>query len=566
MDEVYRRLTAPGAPFEMEERMIRGVPTRCYVKALPSLRAAFDLAEAWGNRLYLVFDEDRISYADHARAVKTLAARLAGFGLKKGDRVAIAARNLPEWVVAFWAIVGSGAVAVPLNAWGTGDDLAFAIADSGARIVFADQERLDRLAPFRDALDLAALIALRPAAALPVGIDDFAALVRPPRSWHELPDRAFPDPGLEPEDDATIFYTSGTTGRPKGALGTHRAMATNIVNVGLRTARAALRRGDPLPAPPAGQRITLLPTPLFHVTGTHSGIVPALVAGSRIVLMRKWSVADAFALIERERANVLVTVPTMAWHVVEAMPPAGHDLSSLDTVTYGGAPAAPELERRVTAAFPGILVSNGFGMTETSGVVTSNSAEDMALRPDSVGTIMPACEVRIVDEEGQEVAPGLPGELIVRGPNIIKAYWNRPADTAAALGDGWLRTGDIVRIDQEGFVFALDRAKDMIIRGGENIYSTEVEIALMSHPGIEEAAVVGVPHPVLGEEVGAVICPRPGHDIDDLSVAAHLGPLLAAFKRPAHIAVSSDPLPRNAAGKVLKRALRKMFVTEENPS
>jgi long-chain acyl-CoA synthetase len=556
--ETYSILTAPGGPFEMEERNVRGIPLRTYVHAPATLREVFDRGAAWGDREYLVFQDERLTFAGVHRAASLLGHTLAAqFNVRKGDRVALAMRNLPEWVVTFWAVVAAGAVIVPINAWGTSTEIEHAIRDSGAKVLVVDRERLDRLGAGISELKLEAVIAARTSSDALGSAIGLETLIGPTTGYTALDEMQLPDPGLDTDDDATIFYTSGTTGSPKGALGTHRNMVTNLVNTGLRFARASLRRGEALTAPdPAIQRITLLPVPLFHVTGTHSGFVPAMLAGTKIVLMYRWIVDEALALIQQERVNTLVAVPAMCWQLVDSTNHDRFDLASLDTITYGGAPASVELYRRIVEYFPGVFVAIGFGMTETSSVVTSNSAEDLERRPDSVGTAMPCNDFRLVDEAGQDVPEGTPGELLVRGPNVIKGYWNRPEETLAALGDGWLHTGDIVRIDEEGFFYALDRAKDMIIRGGENIYCTEIEEVLVRHPEVVEVAVIGVPHPILGDEVGAVIRLTENALADDDTLRAFVAAHLAPFKVPVHIFRLSSALPRNISGKVLKRKLK----------
>ena len=561
MNETYALLTAQGAPFEMRDELVNGVALHCYVKALPTLRTVFDRARAFGEREHLVYLDERVTFAAHHRAAAHLAAAFArDYGLRKGDRVAIAMRNLPEWVVAFWASVAAGHVAVPINCWGSADDIAYAIADSGASVVLADADRLDRLAPLLPGLALNGLIAVRTPTGRLHGATPIEAIIGAPNDYAALPEADIPDPGLVPDDNATIFYTSGTTGRPKGALGSHRNITTNIVNIGLRVARAALRRGEPLPKPdPSVQRVTLLPTPLFHVTGTHSGIVPALLGGAKVVLMYKWDAATALELVAQERVNTIVTVPTMSWHLVDPALPLIGDLTSLDTITYGGAPASALLHDRLAERFPGIFLANGFGMTETSSVVASNSAEDFAFRPDAAGSFMPCNDIRVVDDQDRDVAPGAAGELIVRGPNVIKGYWNRPEETAEAFRDGWLRTGDIVRVDEDGFCFALDRARDIIIRGGENIYCVEVEQLLASHPDIVEAAVVGLPDPILGEIVAAVLRHHEGRAPDAPAVTAWAAERTAPYKIPTRFFWMNGPLPRNVAGKLVKRDLKALF-------
>ena len=557
-------LTAPGSPFEMEEVSIRGQRLRTWRHAPRSLRHILLASRAHGTRDCMVLDDERMSFEAQYRAVCTLARHLRDdLGLVKGDRVAIAMRNLPEWSVAFWAAAASGAIVVPLNAWFTGAELEYTLADSGAKIALMDLERLQRIAPHRaDLPALEALIVTRSGdAELPVSAARWEALLGGVADYAALPERALPEIELEPEDDATIFYTSGTTGKPKGALGTHRNLCTNVTSAGFAWARGFLRRGESLPAPdPAAPRkAALLTVPFFHVTGCHSVLAPSLLAGNKIVLMQRWDVDRALELIQRERITGVGGVPTIAWQIVEHPRLADYDLSSVETVSYGGAPAAPDLVARIRAVFPRTLPGNGYGLTETSAITAYNSSEDYRIRPASAGPAVPICDIRVVDAEGQELAAGGVGELWIRGPNVVTGYWNKPEASAAAITDSWLHSGDIARVDEEGFIFILDRAKDMLIRGGENIYCVEVEDALFSHPAVVDAAVIGIAHPQLGEEVGAFVQLKDGVDASEAELRAHVATQLAGFKVPVRIVFRREPLPRNANGKIVKRELKTMW-------
>ena len=545
IEDAHRQLTAPGQLFEMDELDIRGVRTRVWKNAPPSLRAIWERTERFADRTYVVFEDERMTYSDAHAAVATLAHRLRDdFGVAKGDRVAIAMRNFPEWPVAFWAAAVVGAIVVPLNAWWTGAELEYGLADSGTKVLVADAERWQRLDGHLDRLSDLATIVVR-------GEDEDAA----PLAWEDVlagaPPTKLPDVDIDPEDDATIFYTSGTTGRPKGALGTQRNITTNLISLLFAAARTALRSGD-APKPPAAapeQNANLLSVPFFHATGCHSILCANTYAGNKLVLMYRWNPERALELIERERVTSFGGVPTMVWQVLQSPDFDKRDISSVQSIGYGGAPAPPELVRRIEEMFPGRTPSNGYGLTETSSLSTSNGGADYIARPDSVGVPVAVVDVKVVG-----------GELWIKGPNVVKGYWNKPDATAQAFTDGWLQTGDVARIDDEGFVYIVDRAKDMIIRGGENVYCSEVESALFEHPAVMDAAVIGVPHDVLGEEVGAVVQLKLGAVASAADLQAHVAERLAGFKVPAHVWFRDDDLPRNPAGKVLKRELREALV------
>lgn len=554
MAETLALLTAPGAPFEMAETLALGRRVRSYVRMPSDLRAVFEASRAFGERDLLIFDGERLSFEAHWRAATAFGRALVErFGVGKGDRVAIAMRNFPEWSICAWGALAVGAVIVPLNAWESSATLALLVEDCGAKVVVVDSERLAQL---REAGPVGAALLLTRGEAND-GIVALDSVIGAAAEYAALPETPLPDPGLAPDDLATIFYTSGTTGRPKGAAGTHRNILTNYVNTGFRAARAAVRRGGDAPGSPStAPRRLLLPMPLFHVTGFHSTLMPALANGSTIHLMYKWDVARALDIIARERINGLNLVPTLAWQLSDAISPGDHDTSSVDLVGYGGAAAAPELAQRMRDAFPNAYPGQGYGATETSSLVAANSHEDMMARPGSVGTAVPCCDLRVVDASGTAVPPGEAGELWVRGPNVVTGYWNMPEATDESFGGGWYRTGDVVRIDAEGFITVLDRVKDMLIRGGENIYCVEIEDCLSGHPDVQEAAVFGLPERVLGEVVAAAVRLRAGAALDVAELARHVRARLAAHKVPVTIEIYDEPLPRNAAGKLLKREMR----------
>ena len=468
-------------------------------------------------------------------------------------------RNLPEWPVAFFAVTSLGAIVVPLNAWWTGSELRYGLVQSGTSVLVCDAERWDRVRTHASELPhLRHVIVARHEGELGTPAVALEALVGSPGSYAELPDADLPEMEVAPDDDATIFYTSGTTGLPKGALGTHRNILACIFAASYLAQRTLMRRGEEPPAEPP-RAVGLNVVPMFHVTACMATLMPTIAGGGTLVFMQKWDAVRAFELIERERVTYTGGVPTIAWQMLEHPERHRYDLTSLDSISYGGAPSAPELVRRINAdlrASPG----NGWGMTETSATVTSHRAEDYLHRPDSCGPPLPVSSLRIMDADATRVLPpGAVGELWVSGPQVVKGYWNNPEATAATFVDGWVRTGDIARLDDEGFCYIVDRAKDVVIRGGENIYSSEVENALYEHPAVTDAALVGIPHRTLGEEPAAVVHLAPGMSASEAELQAWVAAKLARFKVPVSIRFSARMLPRNANGKILKKDLRDLF-------
>ncbi len=561
--QAHAKITAPGARFEVAEVEIRGVKTKIWKNAPPTLRDVLLACRQYHEREFVVYEDDRATFAAFERAVAAFAHELRAQGVQKGDRVALIMRNLPEWSVVFFAAVAIGAIITPLNAWWTGPELEFGLTNSGAKIAVMDAERYERVVehlPRCPDLQRVYVSRLAEEVADPeiVKLESVLGVVN---EWCKLPPRELPDAAIEPDDDATIFYTSGTTGKPKGALGTHRNYAQNVMTTPATLARNYVRRGEAPPDPAQQpQRVTLLAIPLFHVTACSSSMITAVANGSKLVLMHKWDTEKGLQLIERERCTVAGGVPTIAWQLIEHPNRTKYDLSSLTLITYGGAPSAPELVRRIKEVLPQSHAGNGWGMTETAAAFTGHSAEDYVNRPASCGPIPAVGEAKIMNPEGTRALPvGAVGELWVKGPMIAKGYWNNPAATAQTFIDGWLRTGDIACIDAEGFLFIVDRAKDMLIRGGENIYCIEVENVLYEHPAVMDAALIGIPHKLLGEEPAAVIELKPGAHATEDEIRSFVAQRLAAFKVPVKVAFWSEPLPRNPAGKILKAELKKAF-------
>ncbi len=567
--QAHAALTAPGSPFETAEALVDGRAMRVWKNAPPTVRDVFLHGRAnFGPNTFLVYEDERASFEGFARATLLMAERLAAMGVVKGDRVAVAMRNLPEWPVAVLATVLLGAITTPINAWGTGPELAYCLADSGAKVAVVDGERWARLQPLLGELpELRQVIVARATDPIAPPLGDaraiaWASLLGPTATWADLPDRPLPAVELTPDDDATLLYTSGTTGAAKGALGTHRCSGSTLMAGAFSVTRNFVRRGEAVPDPAAARanpRALLLAIPFFHTTGCQVILFGALQSGTKLVLMRRWEPETAMALIQAERITSAGGVPTIAWQLIEHPARAHYDLSSLESVAYGGAPASAALVQRIGQAFPKAQPGMGWGMTETSGTFTHHGAEDYVHRPDSAGPAMPVAEMKITDDDGLALPTGQVGELWVRGPNVVKRYWNKPEETAKTFIDGWLRTGDLGRLDDEGFLFIVDRKKDMLIRGGENIYCAEVEAVLYRHPAVMDAGVIGQAHPTLGEEPVALVSLKPGAVASPDELRSFVRSQLAGFKVPVRIVIQSDPLPRNPTGKLVKKTLKALF-------
>lgn len=571
------RLTTDGAPFAVED----GV----YASGPRTLREFVEVVWGYGDRVFLVSEDGRTTYREFFDAACGLARRLVGeYGLTPGDRAVVAMRNHPEWQVAFWAAQLAGLVAVPLNAWWTEDEFTYALDDCAPAVLLVDGERVGRVREWaarnhvpgivfhgesgEDRADKADRVdradradrANRegdgaPVPAAPVSAAPVPATPVPPAGFVPYVPDADPHLGpplvdVLPEHDATIIYTSGTTGRPKGAVATHLAQAGAAMNPRYFAAAAALARGD---VPGTGPvPVSLTTFPFFHVAAFTS-FYGVMAAGGTLVMMRKWDAGRALELIREHRVTHYAGVPTTALQLLDLARATGDPLDSLTLLSTGGAAAPPGIVDGITAGYGERLEPrNGYGLTETSGGVLCNVGAEYRAHPGSVGRPTPVTEVRIdrPDDEGV-------GELWLRGQSLVRGYWGDEEATRAAFSeDGWFRTGDLARVDADGRVTIVDRLTDMVVRGGENVYCVEVEDVLQQHPDVVDAAVLGVPHPLLGEEVAAVVRLRPGAAVGVDELRTHVGARLAAFKVPAHVLVREEELPRNPTGKLLKRELR----------
>jgi len=558
-------LDAPGSPFATSVIDIHGVPTKVFTAAPPHMRSIWELSAAHADKDYLVYEDERYTYGEIHRQVRVLAHYLVSQGVGRHDRVAVSMRNYPEWVVTYWATVSLGAALVGMNAWWTPSEMEYALQDSEPKVLIVDGERLERLLQIENA-PVSHVVVARHSGSVP------ASAIRWDDALAGIDTGSLPPAEIEPEDDATIFYTSGTTGFPKGAQLTHRGSVSNIMNIAAMTGATSLAEakavaaGDlPAPAPkPDIPTAFMAPTPFFHVTACNCILHPATLTGAKTVMMYKWDAGRALELIEREKITNFSGVPTMGRELLMHPDWATRDTSSLQGMGGGGSAVQPDLVHKIAGALKQGQPSTGYGMTETCGIITANSSRLYVERPDSCGPLVPTLEGKLVDEEGNDLPrdPNTVGILCVRGAITIKGYLNRPEANAETIKNGWLNTGDIARIDADGFVYIVDRAKDMVIRGGENVYCSEVEAAIYRHESVAEAAVFGVPDERLGEEVAAVLVLRPGSLLSEEELRVHLAVTLAKHKIPSRVWFRSEPIPRNATGKFLKRELRKELIGE----
>jgi len=546
-EEACAAVCAPGTMFEITDGEILGAPGKVWAAAPPSLQFLFMMAAARTDE-FIIYEDERWTMPEVLGLAGQIGDVLVNqLGVAKGDRVAIAMRNYPEWIASIVAIVSVGAVAVPVNAWWQRDELTFALEDCGATVVLADDERLARL---QGAKVGGRLISVRSSDSTPAGVEKLSDLITEGATMPEI--------AIDPDDNATILYTSGTTGFPKGAVSSHRAIISALLAFASRAAVAELVDPSDTPGEDAEELQTafMLCVPLFHVTGLVPVMLGSFVSGAKLVMTHRWDPDRALELIESEKVTNFVGVPTMAWDLLEAPTFPDRDTSSLKSVGGGGAPMPAELVRRIDESFSKGQPGLGYGMTETNAYGPQNAGRSFVQNPRSTGRTIPVMDMRVTDTEGNELPVGETGEIWFKGPMLIKGYWNRPEANAETLVDGWLRSGDLGHIDADGWVYVSDRAKDMVLRGGENIYCAEVEASIYEHPAVYEAAVYGIPDERLGEELACHIMVKQGETLDEGEFTAFLSERLAKFKVPTRITVVNESLPRNASGKILKRELK----------
>ena len=553
-DAAMAQLTGEGAPYEITTGA-DGLPQ--YKDAPANLRDALAVARNHGDKEFLIYEGERRSFNQLMDEADVLAAALQGAGIGKGDRVALAMRNYPEWMAAFIAVTAIGAVIVPVNSWGQPADIAYTVEDAGAGLVICDQQRYNGVADLMAEKGIRAIIARPNSPEDPNGLPAFIA---------DYAD-AKPSPvDIDPDDIAMIMYTSGTSGKPKGAVSTHRAICQAVFNMECAAIAAAMTNGELIGAmlERGFEPTSLLAVPLFHVSGCHAQFLANLRGGRRIVMMYKWDVDRALRYIEEDRVTTVAAAPSMILDLLESDGFASADTSSLFSIGLGGAATPPRVGALLREKMPQNFSGTGYGMTETNAQGASLTGKAFHEKQGTAGFPHPIAAFRICDTEDNELPQGETGEIWVRCVTNIREYWNRPEANASDFRDGWLKTGDIGYLDADGFLYLADRAKDMIIRGGENIYPVEIENELLEHPAVKEVAAIGLPHERWGEEVAVMVHLTEDASLSEDELVDFARSRLAAYKVPTRVFFSEEPLPRNATNKVLKRDIKAALLANGN--
>lgn len=555
LKQVTASMTAPDQMFAISEAEVRGHQLKVWANAPGSLRDTWLGTAQHGDKEYLAYQDEVWSYNQAHEQVARIANWMVSHGIKQHDRVAIAMRNYPEWMLCYWATVSIGAVVVGVNAWWVAEELKYGLEDCQAKLLICDDIRLQRFAEIRQSFADMSVVAVR--------VEDTPEWATP---WDQLlnTEPSLPAATIDSDDDACIFYTSGTTGFPKGAQLTHRSCVSQLfsalfASLSQVTASALINGMEPPNpmAPNAPSPVGLITTPLFHVTANNSLAQGLTVSGGKLVHMYKWDAAEALQLIEKHRVTNFTGVPSMSRELISHPDFANRDLSSLASLGGGGAPVQPDLIEKIDSSGGQAVPAQGYGLTETCGMVTASYGPFLSAKPTSAGIVLPLIEIKTIDKQGNDLPRGETGEICIWGSHLIKGYLNRADATAETIIDGWLHTGDIGFVDEDNFIYLVDRAKDMVLRGGENIFCSEVEAAIYNYPAVAECSVFSVADERLGEEVGCAVFPGAGQSLDAGELRAFLKTKLAAFKIPRYIWVVDQPLPRNASGKFVKRELQK---------
>ena len=550
-NQLLEQLTARGEHFELVQISLEGRQYPVYKNAPETLKALTDAGRTHGDKTFLVYEGERLSFAEFYQQVDMAAAQMHhAWGIKPQDRVAIAMRNYPEWMAAFCAIVRIGAVPVPINSWGSAEEIRYVIEDAGVRALVADQARYDF---FGDDKSMS----------IPM------VVARPDRSnrapeWHQWVQEAaslsLPDYKCAADDMALMFYTSGTTGRPKGVRSTHRQVCQAIFNFECVGMAMGMTNGDIMAEvmKDGDDYAALLSVPLFHVSGCYAVFLLCLRSGRRTVMTYKWDAPKVARYIEEERIGILSVAPSMLVELFQSEEFKRANTTHLFAIGGGGS-AYPNgllelIEEKAKNRMPGC----GYGMTESNASATSMNGHLFRARPKASGLTSPIMRIDIRDEHGKSVGVGNTGEIWLYGITIASGYWEKPESTAESFVDGWYRTGDVGRLDDAGYLFIVDRIKDTIIRGGENISTLEIESAIQKHPKVVETAVFSLPSDTFGEMVAAEVVLKNPTDLSQDEIQTHVASQLARFKVPEQVFFRTEPLPRNPTGKVLKKDLQKL--------
>ena len=548
---------APGTALETKPVTIDGLDLNVFAHVPANLGELYALGLENGDQTFLVYQEERFSFVESLNLALRMARVLREkYEIQLGDRVAICARNSPEWCLAYMAITLVGAIAVPMNSWWKGLELKYGLSDSDSKLIFLDPARLDLVRPFLDSLHLQ-IVMFKPEAGS--AFPEFFELARSaePLSQDELNEIK-----VSPEDSASIMYTSGSTGMPKGVLSTHRNIVNALYTWKFVKEITEVLRPELLEKNPEFPPALLANVPLFHVTGSHAQFLASFIYSRKFVMMYKWDAESALKLIEEERISVFHGVPTMAWEIMQSPNFEKTDLSSLRGVQSGGASRPPEHLNMIMQKFPDAAIPGlGYGLTETNAIGAIISGKFYASRPNSTGRpTPPVTTIKIVDDEGNTLEDGGVGEICIKGATVMKGYWNNPEATAEVIKDGWFHSGDIGMLDELGFLIILDRAKDIVIRGGENIGCAEVEYAVSEHPEVSEVSVYGIPEERLGEMLCSSIMLQAGSELNSEQLTSFLSSRIADFKIPERFFFQYEQLPRIATGKIAKKELRKQTI------